>query len=187
MIKIDSTEELLNPHFIKPMQINYTLKGEKKVWEAVISHDAVSVLLYHTDKKAFILVKQFRAPVLNANKEDGMMYELCAGIIDKNIPNINIAQEEVLEECGYDLPLENLKRICNFYTSVGISGAQQELYFATCDDSMKVDNGGGLADEDIEVIYIPLKEAKKFMFDESYKKTPGMMMAFYWFFDNYPN
>jgi len=22
------------------------------------------------------------------------------------------------------------------------------------------------------------------MFDESYKKTPGMMMAFYWFFDN---
>ena len=36
---------------------------------------------------------------------------------------------------------------------------------------MKIDEGGGLQEEDIEVIYIPTKDAKKFMFDESYKKT----------------
>lgn len=49
---------------------------------------------------------------------------------------------------------------------------------------MKVNDGGGLEDEEIEVIYIPLKSAKEFLFDENYKKTPGMMAAFYWFFDN---
>ena len=83
MVKIDSTQTLTDPKFIKPIKINYTLKEKPKTWEAVISHDAVSILLYHTQKDAFVLVKQFRAPVLNANKRDGMTYELCAGIIDK--------------------------------------------------------------------------------------------------------
>ena len=184
MAKIDSISELKEPAFIKPILINYTLKNVKKRWEAVISHDSVSILLYHTDKKAFIVVKQLRAPVLNANKRDGMMHELCAGIVDKDIPNIQIAQEEVLEECGYDVPLESIEKVTSFYTSVGISGAEQTLYYATCNDSLKVTEGGGLADEDIEVIYIPLLQAKKFMLDESFQKTPGMMMAFYWFFDN---
>jgi len=184
MEKIDSIDELKNPKFIKPIKINYTQSNQKKEWEAVISHDSVSILLWHVDKKAFVLVKQFRAPVLNANKTDGMMYELCAGIVDKDTTNIQIAKEEILEECGYDIPLKNLKEISSFYTNVGVSGAKQTLYYAECDDSMKVSEGGGLNDEEIEAIYIPYAEAKEFMFDESYQKTPGMLVAFYWFFDN---
>ena len=49
---------------------------------------------------------------------------------------------------------------------------------------MKVSEGGGLEDEDIEVIYIDLEDAKRFMFDENRKKTTGTMMLLYWFFDN---
>ncbi len=49
---------------------------------------------------------------------------------------------------------------------------------------MKISEGGGLRDEEIEVIYIPIANAKKFMFDETFKKTSGLLMAFYWFFDN---
>ncbi len=184
MAKIDSIGKLKNPKFIKPIKINYTQNGTKREWEAVISHDSVSILLWHKDREAFVLVKQLRAPVLNANKTSGEMYELCAGIVDKNISNAQIAKEEILEECGYDVPLESLKKISTFYTSVGISGASQTLYYAECDESMKISEGGGLHDEEIEVIYIPLKDAKRFMFDESYQKTPGMIMAFYWFFDN---
>ena len=185
MSQINSIEKLKNPKFIKPIQINYTQNGTPRVWEAIISHDAVSILLYHTQKEAFVIVKQFRAPVFNANKTDGVTYELCAGIIDKDLSKVQIAKEEVLEECGYDIDVNSLQKISSFYTSVGISGAQQTLYYATCDDSMKVSEGGGLEDEEIEVVYIPLTQAKKFMFDEMYQKTPGMMMAFYWFFDNH--
>ena len=183
MSKIDSISTLVEPKFIKPIQINFTHKGTSRVWEAVISHDAVSILLYHREKKAFVVVKQLRAPVLNATGSDGMMYELCAGIIDKNLSKVQIAKEEVLEECGYDIPLGSFKKISSFYTSVGISGAEQTLYYAECDENMKVSEGGGLVEEDIEVIYIPLTNAKEFMFDEKYKKTAGMMMAFYWFFE----
>ena len=183
-IKIDSIGQLKNPKFIKPLQINYTLEGEKKTWEAVIAHDNVAILLWHEEKRSFVVVKQFRPPVFNSNQTDGIMYELCAGIVDKDASNIQIAKEEILEECGYDIPLQNIQTVTKFYTSVGISGTQQTLYYAVCDDSMQVNEGGGLAEENIEVVYIPLDEAKAFMFDDAYQKTPGLLMAFYWFFDN---
>jgi len=183
--KIDSIEPLENPKFIKPMKINYTLNGKKKVWEAVKSHDSVSIVLWNKELQNLIVVKQFRVPVLNANKKDGMMYELCAGLVDKEKSKMQIAKEEVLEECGYDVPLQNFTHVSSFYTAVGMSGAQQSLYYAWCDESMKVSEGGGLEEEDIEVIYIPIEKAKDFIFDTKYQKTPGLMMGFYWFFDNF--
>ena len=182
--KIKSIQILENPKFIKPILINYSEFGVEKKWEAVVTHDSVAVLLWHSQKNAFVLVKQLRATVLNKNKNNGMMYELCAGIVDKDKSNIEIAKEEILEECGYDVPLENLQKIGSFYTSVGISGTHQTIYYASCDESIRVSEGGGLHDEEIEVVYIPVNEAKSFMFDESYQKTTGVLMSFYWFFDN---
>lgn len=45
----------------------------------------------------------------------GVTYELCAGLVDK--PNLSleeIARQEVLEECGYDVPASKLKRITSY-------------------------------------------------------------------------
>jgi UDP-sugar diphosphatase len=183
--KITKITALKEPQFIKPIAIEYQLNGIERRWEAVISHDSVAILLYHKERESFVIVKQLRVPVLNANKVNGMMHELCAGIVDKDISLAQIAQEEILEECGYDLPLASVQKISSFYTSVGISGAKQTFFYAEIDESMKVSEGGGLSDEDIEVIYIPLSKAKEFMFDESAQKTPGLMMAFYWWFDTF--
>jgi UDP-sugar diphosphatase len=184
MGKITAIKELKNPNFVKPIEINYIQNGEEKKWEAVLSHDSVAILLYHTQKDAFVLVKQLRVTVLNKNKDNGYMYELCAGIVDKECSIEQIAKEEILEECGYDVPVQNLEKISAFYTSVGISGTYQTLYYAAIDENMKINEGGGLAEEEIEVIYIPLSEAKKFMFDEKYQKTTGVSLAFYWFFNH---
>ena len=184
MDRIDSVTELKTTNFIKPIEINYTQNGVKKRWEAVLSHDSVAILLYHKEKDAFVLVKQLRVTVLNKNPDDGYMYELCAGIVDKKCSIEQIAKEEILEECGYDVPVANLEKISAFYTSVGISGTYQTLYYAEIDESMKVSEGGGLKEEEIEVIFIPRKKAKEFMFDEHYQKTTGVSLAFYWFFDN---
>jgi len=182
--KILKTTSLENPKFVKPIKIHFSVDGTQREWEAVEAYDSVAILLWHETKRSFILVKQFRAPIFNSNKKDGMMYELCAGIVDKPISNIEIAKEEILEECGYDIPLENIEKITSFYTCVGISGTEQTLYYATCDETMQCSNGGGTEEESIEVVYIPIGEAKNFLFDESYQKTSGLMMAFYWFFDN---
>ena len=183
--KIERIQPLRETNFIKPVAIHYSKNDIEARWEAVLTHDSVAVLLYNTDRDSFILVKQMRPAVLNKNPKNGMMYELCAGIVDKKKSNIEIAKEEILEECGYDVPLENLQKISSFYTSVGISGTHQTIYYAECDDSMIVNGGGGLEEEDIEVVYIPLERAREFMFDESYQKTTGILMTFYWFFDTF--
>jgi len=57
------------------------------------------------------------------------------------------------------------------------------LYYAEIDESMKVNEGGGIDDEQIEVVYLPLQEAKALIYDESIAKTPGLMFAFMWYFN----
>ncbi len=183
-VQIDQIVPLRDPKFITPVRINYTQNGRKKSWEAVKSHNSVAVLLYHKEKDAFLLVKQLRVTtMLNNDEEDGHTIELCAGIVDKDIPLVQIAKEEILEECGYDVPLEKIERVTSYYTSVGFSGAKQTMYYAEIDESMYSHAGGGIDDEEIELFFLSVASAKTFMFDESYKKTPGLIMAFYWFFD----
>jgi len=179
------TTHLDQPKFVQPLRINYTQNNINKTWEAVKSHDSVSVLLYHTTKNAFLLVKQFRPPVYLNHNEHTFTYELCAGIIDKDISLSQIVQEEIDEECGYEVKLNNISKITSFFTNVGVSGAKQHLYFANVNEDIKIHEGGGIHSEQIELEFISLEKAKEFIFDESKAKTPGLMFAFYWFFENY--
>lgn len=179
------TTHLDQPKFVQPLRINYTQNNINKTWEAVKSHDSVSVLLYHTTKNSFLLVKQFRPPVYLNHNEHTFTYELCAGIIDKDISLSQIVQEEIDEECGYEVKLDNISKITSFFTNVGVSGAKQHLYFANVDEDIKIHEGGGIHSEQIELEFISLEKAKEFIFDESKAKTPGLMFAFYWFFENY--
>jgi len=173
------------PNFVKPVRLYYTQNNKEKSWEAVKAHDSVSILLYHTQKDAFLLVKQFRPPVYMHHNEYKFTYELCAGIIDKEHSLDQIAKEEVDEECGYDVRVQNIQKITSFFTNVGVSGSKQHLYFATIDESMKIHNGGGIHDEQIELLFLPINQAKEFVYDESKAKTPGLMFSFYWFFEKY--
>lgn len=169
--------------FIKPLKLTYEVNGKIKTWEAVKSFDSVAVLLYHKQKESFLLVKQFRAPVYLNDHTKTHTYELCAGIIDKDIPLKDIVKEEILEECGYDVNAKDIQMITSFYTNVGVSGSKQYLFYASIDESQKVSLGGGIDDEFILLEFIPLKKAKEFMFDTSKAKTPGLLFAFSWFFD----
>ncbi len=44
----------------------------------------------------------------------GVTYELCAGIVDKELSLSDIAKQEVLEECGYEVPVESFEKITSF-------------------------------------------------------------------------
>ena len=176
------TVPLESPRYIRPVRILFTQNGRDLSWEAVKSHDSVAILLYHREKKAFLLVKQFRAPVHLHYSEHMFTYELCAGLVDKNASLAQIAKEEIDEECGYDVAVENIHKITSFFTNVGISGAKQHLYFAEIDASMRSHDGGGIHTEEIILEWVPLHEADAFIYDERKAKTPGLMFAFYWFF-----
>lgn len=168
--------------FIKPKRISYLQEGERKLWDMVEVHDSVAVLLYHEERDALIVVRQFRPPVYLKNG-DGFTYELCAGIVDKDKSLVEIAHEEIFEECGYYVPLEKIEKVTSFYTAVGFAGASQTLYFAQINESMRHHEGGGVDVESIEVIFIDVKEAREFVLDESKAKTPGLMFGFGWFLE----
>ncbi|MCT7621248.1 MULTISPECIES: NUDIX domain-containing protein [Arcobacteraceae] len=170
--------------FIKPLKVTFNLNGKKKTWEAVRSHDSVSILLYHTQKNAILLVKQFRVPVYLNDKSQTFTYELCAGLVDKEKSLEEIAIEEIDEECGYEVNKKDIQKVTSFFTNVGISGAKQHLYFAKIDESMKIHDGGGVNDEQIELYFLPINSIDEFIFDESKAKTPGLIFSLYWFLKN---
>jgi len=181
-IKHFKLQPLENANFIATSLATYEQEGIQKSWEVVQAHDSVAVLIYHTEQRSFILVKQFR-PAVYLNNENGMTIELCAGIVDKDLSLEEIAKEEIEEECGYVVPVEGLERITSFHTSVGFAGSKQTLYFVEVDEYMKVSEGGGVDHEQIEVVYLSVDEAKAMIYDESIAKTPGLMFAFMWWLE----
>ncbi len=180
-----SVSPLNDNHYVKPVRLDYDQNGQPRSWEAVQAHDSVAILLYHVDRKAFLLVKQFRAPVHMNHPQFTFTYELCAGIVDKQTTLKEIAKEEIFEECGYAVPVEKITKISSFFTNVGVSGNRQHLYFAQLDDSCQVHGGGGIHNEEIILEYLPLTDAMSFIYDEQQAKTPGLMFAFYWFFEQF--
>ncbi len=179
MIENFTLHPLENPVYVQANLATYEQDGIPKDWEVVEAYDSVAILIWHRDRDAFVLVKQFR-PAVYLNNRDGMTVELCAGLVDKRLPLETIAQEEILEECGYDVPLETIERVTAFHTSVGFAGSKQTLYYAEVDEAMHVGEGGGIDQEQIEVIELPTAEATTFIYDESVAKTPGLMFAFLW-------
>jgi len=183
-IKNFKLQPLKDSKFIETAYATYEQNAKAKSWEIVKAHNSVAILIYHTEKNSFILVKQFR-PAVYLNNNDGMTIELCAGIVDKNLSLAKIAMEEIEEECGYKVEVENIEKITSFHTSVGFAGSKQTLYYVEVDESMKVSDGGGIDDEQIEVIYLPISEAKTLIYDENISKTPGLMFAFMWYLDKH--
>jgi len=175
--------DLKDGKFVKPCFATFNLNGEARDWEIVQAHDSVAILIYNEDSDAFVCVKQFRPAVyMHNNSTNGVTVELCAGILDKNVSIEQTASEEILEECGFKVDASTLQKITSFYTSVGFAGSKQHLFFAKVKEKDRVSKGGGVPGEEmIEVVEIPLKEAKEFMFNESIPKTPGLLFAFNWF------
>ncbi len=182
-INILKIETCIESDYIRPKSMHYVQNGQEKRWDMIDAHNSVAILLYHKEYDAFVFVKQFR-PSIYLKNGYGYTYELCAGLVDKDKSLEEIALEEIIEETGYDVPNDSLERITSFYTAVGVAGGQQTLFYATLDESLHVNEGGGIDTEAIEVVYIPRKEVVEFMYDESVAKTSGLMFSLMWFFDN---
>lgn len=81
------------------------------------------------------------------------------------------------------MPLESLEVITSYYTSVGHGGSEQTLFYCEVTDSMlsKEAGGGNQAEgELIDIVYVPLDEAKA-MTGPEWPKTASLCFAFTWF------
>ena len=113
----------------------------------------------------------------------GCTYELCAGIVDKNVSLEQIAKEEVLEETGYDVPLSNIECVTAYYSSIGHAGSRQTMYYCEVTDDMIAHDGGGNEHEGelIDVVHVPLEDAMKLVMDRDAARTTGLCFAVFWF------
>ena len=179
MIKIEKINLLGKGKFLELKEVFFDYFGKKRRWEVCSSHNSVSILIYDKDLDALIMVKQFRLPVYLKNG-DGYTLELCAGLCDKDKSNIEIAKEEVLEECGYEVDIKNIQKITSTWASVGSSAAMQEIFYVEVNKNMKVSEGGGIDDEDIEIVKIPSDNVYETIFDENIVLTPGAKFAMLW-------
>ena len=163
-MKIISIEDNTNPKFIKTKKVVFEKDGKTMKWEIIEKHDSVHILVNNIETKEIFMVQQVRIPVfLKDTSLNGVMTEMCAGLVDKNKDLIEIAKEEVLEELGYNVDISNIKFLKTIKSSVGSSGNNANLFYVEINETQKVSNGGGIQLEDITILKIPYSKIDDFI------------------------
>ncbi|KAH8420888.1 hypothetical protein KR222_008306 [Zaprionus bogoriensis] len=188
--------------YVKPSRMYYVQNGVEKNWDLLKVHDSVAIVIFNTTRQKLVLVRQFRPAVyhgiISSEKQSfdeadlkafppslGVTLELCAGIVDKSISWEEIAREEVLEECGYDVPVERIEQVMVYRSGVGASGAKQTMYYCEVTDADKAHSGGGVDDEIIEVVELSLDQGKRMVQKGAVNNSPpSCLMGLLWFFAN---
>jgi|TARA_B110000240_G_C13441368_1_gene428259 nudix-type nucleoside diphosphatase (YffH/AdpP family) len=155
--------QLLSDNWYTLNKITFDYLNDRGVWETQHreSYDrgnGAAILLYNTTKKTVILTKQFRMPTYVNGNDDGMMIEVCAGVLDGDEPE-KCAIKETEEESGYKVT--KIEKVMETYMSPGAVTEILHLFIAEYTDEMKVNEGGGLDNEheNIEVIEMLFSEA----------------------------
>ncbi len=149
--------------------------------------DAAAVLLLNLDNKSVVLVDQFKVPTLIGRLRDdrtttnGWITEPVAGMVEPNETPEATAIRETMEETGYQI--RDLKLISMFFSSPGGTSERIFLYFAEVREADRVGKDGGIDDEDIGVLRMPVAE----LFDRLAKGAiddPKLTIAAYWLRDH---
>ena len=175
--------ELLSDNWYTLEKISFEYLRDDGVWEKQIREaydrgNGAAILLYNVDKRKVVLTKQFRMPTYVNGNEDGMMIEVCAGLLEKGNAEATIKME-VEEETGYKI--DKVKKVFEAYMSPG--SVTEILYFfiGEYDDVMKVSEGGGAEDEteNITVLELDFKEAIAMMKSGQIKDAKTIMLLQY--------
>jgi nudix-type nucleoside diphosphatase (YffH/AdpP family) len=161
-VKIKNVKNLSNDWY-KLDKVNFDYQLENGTWqnqnrECYDRGNGACILLYNTKEKTVVLTRQFRMPsYLNGNK-DGMMIEVCAGLLDEDDP-LTCIIKEVEEETGYKI--SNPKKVFELYSTPGAVTEKIHYFIGAYDTTMKISDGGGLEDEaeEIEVLELPFEKA----------------------------
>ena len=160
------------------------MSSNRPVWENsdIFTSGSLNMKANKESESQVTVESDATAPKYGPSSE-GMTYELCAGIVDKDIPLAEIAREEVQEETGYQVKTENLRYITSFWSNIGTAGSRQSLFYCEVTDAMIVGSGGGNLHEGemIDVLDIPISKIDEFIMDESKKKSMGLCFGFSWF------
>ena len=118
--------------------------------------NGATLLLYNRDKNTVVLTRQFRVATWVNGNPDGMLIEACAGLLDADEPEV-CARKEAIEETGYEVG--EVEKVFELYMSPGGVTELIHFYMAEYSDAQRDNAGGGIDDEDIDVLEIPFLQA----------------------------
>ncbi len=128
-------------------QIIDRIKGEEKVYDALI-HPGAVVIVAIKDKKEVLIERQYR-PIIGS-----WIYELPAGTIEEGEEPSITAERELLEETGYKAG--KMEYLGWFYTSPGTSTEVIHVFLAK--DLVRVSNPMQELDELIEIKWMAIDD-----------------------------
>jgi nudix-type nucleoside diphosphatase (YffH/AdpP family) len=141
--KVKETKELYNG-FIKLEEITIS-NGDKEIKREVLkSTNSVVGIVYDTVKKKYIFIQQYRAGA------EGIMVEVPGGAIDTDEKPEQALKREIMEETGYKV--DYLNHVKDFYLTPGRITDITSLFY--CEVSERVNDGGGIGDEDISIVEV---------------------------------
>jgi len=160
-VKINSIKNLSNDWY-KLDKVNFDYQTKNGNWqnqsrESYDRGDGAAILLYNSIKKTVILTKQFRMPSYLNGNTDGMMLEVCAGLLDADDP-LTCIKKEAEEETGYKI--NKPVKLFEIYSTPGAVTEKIHYFIAEVNDEMKVSDGGGLEEETEEIEVLEFNSEK---------------------------
>lgn len=118
--------------------------------------EAAAVLLHDIERDILIFAEQFRYAA-HERTGQGWLLGIIAGMIEEGETAEQVARREALEEGGYRL--EHLEFIASFFVSPGGTTERIYLFYAPVSASQQTSRGGGIGEEDIRLVELPLDKA----------------------------
>lgn len=138
--------------------------------------NGATILLYNCAKGTLVLTNQFRMPTYVNGNESGMLLEACAGLLDADSPE-QCARREALEETGFQVG--EVTKIYEAYMSPGGVTEIVHFFIAEYHENQRHAAGGGIEDEDIDVVELPFSEAVAMIADGRIKDGKTIMLVQY--------
>ena len=170
-INVQKTELLSdNWYILNKVTFDYQKKDDSWITQKREVYDrgnGAAILLYNTQQKTVILTRQFRLPTYLNGNETGMMVEVCAGLLDQDNPEECIIRETE-EETGYRI--SKVQKVMETFMSPGAVTEILYLFVGEYNESMKVNDGGGVEHEEENI------DVMEMTFDEAYSMIESGQM-----------
>lgn len=145
---------LLSDNWATLHKVTYDYQNSKGHWEPQIREvydrgNGAAVVLYNIEKGTVLLTEQLRIPTYFNGNPEGMLVEVCAGLLDDDDPETAI-KKEIEEETGYKI--SEVKKVMELYMSPGSVTEILYLFIAAYAPKDKVGEGGGVATESEDII-----------------------------------
>lgn len=148
-----------NWYTLRKITFDYQRKNgtwETQSREAYDRGNGATILLHNPAADTVILTRQFRLPTFVNGNPSGLLIETCAGLLDDEHPDAAI-RRETEEETGYRLTA--VQRVMEAYMSPGSVTERLYFYLAEYSPTTERRGGGGIEEEEIDVLELPLTQA----------------------------